>query len=315
MKLKDYNLEPIDIGNWCNYQSYVDKEQIALQRNNLIFTGLYNGEYEVKFIYTKKIDQLLKRIDDFRQDKENENTETILEDEIYYTTKIEGAKTTRKRTSEIHRGTVIVTKDSSYDDKMVKNAFNAVKLLNIIGSKEINTDILVKVWNVLVEGVCDNESIRGDVYRTGDVEVGSHEGVPFQDVPKLMNQWCFFYNSTMLDEKPFLKTMLLHYMFETIHPFCDGNGRMGRLLINNYLISRGIETARAVSISTEIGKNRSKYDAAFVDAENNLYQDCTPFLEYMLEMTMASYYNAREVQREADKQKQDDGGHNGDDPR
>lgn len=70
----------------------------------------------------------------------------------------------------------------------------------------------------------------------------------------------------------------------------DGNGRLGRLLMNNYLISQNIESCRAVSFSMYIDKNRGLYDNAFVQSENE-YSDCTPFLEYMLD-TMAQAYSA-----------------------
>ena len=73
----------------------------------------------------------------------------------------------------------------------------------------------------------------------------------------------------------------MHYTFEHIHPFCDGNGRMGRLLMNNFLISKGFEKVKAVSFSRSIEKERSDYDIAFA-LSDNVYSDCTYFIEYML---------------------------------
>ena len=63
----------------------------------------------------------------------------------------------------------------------------------------------------------------------------------------------------------------------------------GRLLMNNFLIKNGVESAKAVSFSMAIDANRGLYDGAFVSSENEL-ADCTPFVEYMLE-TMAKAYS------------------------
>lgn len=138
---------------------------------------------------------------------------------------------------------------------MIKGNFDAVRILNLYGNK-INTNILYNVWNVLTTGCRDNTDIQGKIYRNGEIGVSNSDfrAVPVPEIEQKMNEFISFYNSSILDDKPFIKACIIHYAFETIHPFCDGNGRLGRLLMNNYLISRNIESCRAVSFFSKLTK-------------------------------------------------------------
>ena len=100
---------PVEIGKWFPYNSYINREQISLQRNNLVSTELYNVNdfNDIKFVPTKIIKIYNDDIMDIQGKLKITDTNTALENEAFYTAKIEGAKTTLIRARELHRGSIM----------------------------------------------------------------------------------------------------------------------------------------------------------------------------------------------------------------
>ena len=76
------------------------------------------------------------------------------------------------------------------------------------------------------------------------------------------------------DVDPLIKKALIHYQFESIHPFYDGNGRTGRILNVLYLVLNNLLDSPILYLSNYINKNKSEYYKLFNEfRENNNYED------------------------------------------
>lgn len=280
--------------NWKSYAVLRRNPELKKQQERFLYgTGLYEGEegLEYSFVPTKTMEQLEAQLFDLYPKIQVVDNTIILCNEIFSTSKIEGAKTTFLRTQQIHDGAEI--DDSNFfSESMVLGGFRATKYLNSIGN-QVTLDKLIEVWKILTDGACDNESIKGERFRTGHVAVGKHTGLNPDLIEEAMQNWVDYYNSDILMDHPFIKAALLHFSFEYIHPFCDGNGRSGRLLMNNFLIKEGMEKIKAVSFSRSIEKDRPEYDYAFSRGENP-QTDCTFFIEYMLGIFLDAFLDVCE---------------------
>ncbi len=106
-----------------------------------------------------------------------------------------------------------------------------------------------------------------------------------------------------------LKIALMHYQFETIHPFLDGNGRVGRLLITLYLVSRGILKQPVLYLSDFFERNRPLYydNLMRVREKNDLLQWFKFFLVGVIETARSStktFDNILKLQKQVEAQLQ-----------
>lgn len=131
----------------------------------------------------------------------------------------------------------------------------------------ITQRLVLKVHEVLLRGVRGEEKSPGQ-FRSSPVWVGRAGATPETAVyvpplpvhlPELLRDWEFFTNEDGRGHPALIQAALMHYQFETIHPFLDGNGRIGRLLINLLLMERGRLPMPLLYLSSYFETYRDEY--------------------------------------------------------
>jgi Fic family protein len=146
--------------------------------------------------------------------------------------------------------------------------------------KTLRQEDILKLHRILAADVMD----QGDAgrYRTIAVRVGRHVPPPPQDVSGLMFELLEWWNKQAGELSPVLSSAIVHYRFETIHPFADGNGRTGRALALWELYRRGFDTHHIFSVDEYYWEDRPRYYAA-LEAVRREGEDLTGWLEYCAE--------------------------------
>jgi len=119
-------------------------------------------------------------------------------------------------------------------------------------------------------------------YRTIQVRIGRHLPPPAQDVSGLMFELLTWWNKESVKLSPVLSSAILHYRFEAIHPFADGNGRTGRAIALWELYRRGFDTHHIFSVDEFYWEDRPRYYES-LDAVRKAGEDLTGWLEYSAE--------------------------------
>jgi hypothetical protein len=145
----------------------------------------------------------------------------------------------------------------------------------IISHKEI-----LQLHKIMASDVMD-QGIAGK-YRTIPVSVGSYLPPSPDDVSGLMFELLEWWNKEAIQLSPVLSSAILHYRFEAIHPFADGNGRTGRALALWEFYRRGFDTHHIFSVDEFYWENRPRYYAA-LNAVRSEAEDLSHWLEYCAE--------------------------------
>jgi len=124
-----------------------------------------------------------------------------------------------------------------------------------------------------------------------------------EELPELLSDFEKFLNNKDVKVPHLVKIAIAHYQFETIHPFLDGNGRIGRLLITLYLVANGILEKPLLYLSDFFEKNKTLYydNLTFVRTKNNLSQ----WIKFFLTGVVTTADNAAETLQKIIRLKED----------
>jgi len=183
------------------------------------------------------------------------SADTVLLDSFHSAT-IEGARTTIESVKQS------INAPKSKSDIMVVNNMKALD--KVYSGFCIDENSIRELWNIVVNGVCENIGVIGTKYRDGEVYISSLDRVV---------------------HTPAAHTEIEFY----IHPFCDGNGRTARILQNYCLYREGYEGVKKIRISQAINMHLGAYYKVLESVEKpvivdkKIILDLTAFIDYMLD--------------------------------
>ena len=139
---------------------------------------------------------------------------------------------------------------------------------------------MLKLHKVIAANVMDQGAAGR--YRTIGVRVGRFVPPPPEDVSGLMFELLEWWNTESAKQSSIISSAVIHHRFESIHPFADGNGRMGRTLALWELYRREFDTHHIFSVDEFYWADRPRYYAE-LDAVRQQSGNLTSWLEYAAE--------------------------------
>ncbi len=212
---------------------------------------------------------------------------------VHASTAIEGNQLTLSQVTDIINGKPVL--GSPKDIKEVQNAWRAYNELPAYSPWSV--DDLLRAHAHLTDTLLA-ESGR---FRPGEVAVVSgdgkvmHRGAPAKQVPALVEQLLQWGKTS--EAHPLILSSAVHYRLEYIHPFLDGNGRIGRLW-QTLILSHWNPLFAWMPIETLVHHSQALYYLALQDSHADAKVDCCPFISFMLDAIGNSLYKFLDVETE-----------------
>lgn len=198
-----------------------------------------------------------------------------------------------KASSEIEN--IITTNDDLYKSLVADKKFASIATKEVISYKEALYNSLKTIeekpfitTNLCIDIVQCIKKNKASIRKTPGTTLKNNTNETIYTPPtgeavireKLANLENFINTNDNID--PLIKMALMHYQFEAIHPFSDGNGRTGRILLLLYLKIQKLLDIPAIYLSEYIIKNKSSYYTNLKNVTEK--QDWESWILYMLEM-------------------------------
>jgi len=188
----------------------------------------------------------------------------FLRREAVLSSRIEGTQATLGELLAVEAGSAV---ERSPDDlREVGNYVTALEYgIDRLKTLPLSLRLIGELHKRLMDGVRGNQATPGEFRRSQNwigpagckIEDASHVPPPPQEIKPCMGALEKFFHDTSLP--PLVQIALAHYQFEAIHPFLDGNGRVGRLLITLFLIEREVLPSPLLYLSAFFEATRQEY--------------------------------------------------------
>ncbi len=204
--------------------------------------------------------------------------------EATQSSKIEGTQTNMDE-ALLEREDVPVNKRDDWDE--VQNYITAMnQAIKKLDQLSFSTRLIKETHKILLQGVRGKHKLPGEFRQSqnwiGGASINDAIFIPpvHTSINDLMSDIEHFVHNDKQYFPELLKIALVHYQFETIHPFLDGNGRVGRLLITLYLVNKNILKKPILYLSDFFERNRTHYyDNLMRSREKN---DITQWFKFFL---------------------------------
>lgn len=199
---------------------------------------------------------------------------------VHASTAIEGNPLTLEQVRALEEGRPVAGSDRR-SEREVLNYFAGLRYVEKNANKNtIKHEDILKLHGILADKVM--EQGHSGRYRTISVRVGRYMPPPPADVSGLMFELLEWWNKSSRLLSPVISSAIVHYRFESIHPFADGNGRAGRALALWELYRRGFDTHHIFSVDEYYWEDRPRYYQMLEETRRH-GDDLTGWLEYCAE--------------------------------
>jgi len=215
--------------------------------------------------------------------------------------KIEGTKT---EMDEVLSEKEQIDPEKRDDWQEVRNYVDAMNYsLKELENVPLSSRLIKKVHEILLSSARGENKQPGEFRKSqnwiGGTSINTAYFIPpnHSEVINLMSDLEKFLHNDAIQVPHLIKIAIAHYQFETIHPFLDGNGRIGRLLITLYLVSNGLLKKPSLYLSAFIEKHKSTYyeSLTFVREQNNLTNWIKFFLEAVIETSRSGVQTFQDI--------------------
>lgn len=248
------------------------------------------GDMQVLSLLSKA-DRMLGRLDMFSEHIPNIDLFIAMHiaKEATQSSRIEGTQTNIQQAVMPEESVPLDQRD---DWAEIQNYISAMNLaIPRMEELPLSSRLIREIHGELMKGVRGKNKQPGE-FRTSQNWIGGsniNDAVfvppPFAHIPELMSDIEMFIHNPKTLLPDLLKIAIIHYQFETIHPFNDGNGRTGRLLITLYLVSKGLLKRPVLYMSDYLERHRNSYYSSItkVRTENDITQWFCFFLQGIIE--------------------------------